>query len=312
MIFLSLIIPTSITVLFLAWASLQKEQIAVNQLATQLNSQTGNNVTHDLDNYLEVPSLIHKINQDLIKLGWLNSNDLVKIKDLFFQQIKQFNVGQINFGSTKGQFVGVKRKQDNSLVTNLMTKLSSENLTEISKSNEYNYQTESWYRDVIKTGKPVWNKIDNSEYSPESRAILASYPVYDRNNSLIGVLAVELPISEIDKLLQTVNIAQSNLIYIIEKSGIVVASNSNKLLDNSRKILIQEIANKLLETKEDYYDIKNTKDLELKVTGEQYFVKLIPSQNQDNLDWLIVVAVPKSEFAPQINNKVIITIFYVY
>ncbi|MDY7004573.1 MAG: PAS domain-containing protein [Cyanobacteriota bacterium] len=306
-IFLSLIIPTSITVLFLAWASLQKEQIAVKQLATQLNSETGDYITHDLDNYLEVPSLIHKINQDLIKLGWWDSNDLIKIKDLFFQQIKQFDVGQINFGSIKGEFVGVKRTKDNSLVTNFNTKSSSENLTEISKNNEYNYQKESWYRDVIKTGKPVWNKVENSEYSPESGAILASYPVYDQNNSLIGVLAVELPISEIDKLLQTVNIAQLNVIYLIEKSGIVVASRSNKSLDNSNKILIQEIANKLLETKEDYYDVKNTRYLELKVTGEQYFVKLIPSQNQD--DWLIVVAVPKSEFAPQINNKVKITIF---
>ncbi|NER01815.1 MAG: PAS domain-containing protein, partial [Okeania sp. SIO3C4] len=307
MIFLSLIIPTSITVLFLAWALLQKEQIAVKQLATEFNSQTGDYVTNDLDNYLEVPSLIHKINQDLMKLGWLDSNDLIKIKDLFFQQIKQFNVGQINFGSTKGDFVGVKRAKDNSLITNLKTESSSENLTEISKNNEYNYQTESWYRDVIKTGKPVWNKVDNSEYSSESGAILASYPVYDQNNSLIGVLAVELPISEIDKLLQTVSIAQSNVIYLIEKSGIVVASNSNQSWDNSSKKLIQEIANKLLETKEDYYDVKNIKNLELKVTDKQYFVKLIPSKNQDN--WLIVVAVPSSGFAPEINNKIKITIF---
>ena len=303
MMFLSLIIPTSITVLFLAWASLQKEQIAVKQLANQLNSQTGNIVTHDLDNYLEVPSFIHNINQDLIKLGWLNSNDLIKTKDLFVQQIKQYNVGQINFGSTNGQFVGVKRKQDNSLLINLMNKLSSENLTEISKSNEYNYQIESWYRDVIKTGKPVWKKIDNSEYSPESGAILASYPVYDRNNSLIGVLAVELPISEIDKLLQKASITQSNLIYLIEKSGIVVASKSSQSLDNYREILIQEIGNKL---KENYYDVKSTKDLELTVTGQQYFVKLIPNQNQD---WLIVVAVPKSEFAPQIKTNFQITLF---
>ncbi|NET44220.1 PAS domain-containing protein [Okeania sp. SIO2B3] len=308
-IFLSLITPTLITVLFIARTSLKKERIAVKQLASHLNSKTGSSVTHNLDNYLEIPSLIHAINQDLIKLEWLKSNDLIKIKDLFFQQIKRFNVSQINFGTTKGEFVGVKRKKDNSLVTNLMTKSSSENLTEISKNHEYNYQTKSWYRDVIKTGKPVWNQVDNSEYSPESQAILASYPVYDRNNSLIGVLAVELPISEIDKLLQTVSMTQSNVIYLIEKSGIVVASHSNQSLDNSSEILIQEIANKLLETKENYYNVKNTKYLELKVANKQYFVELRPSKNQDSLDWLIVVAVPESEFAPQINKKVKVTIF---
>lgn len=306
-IFLSLIIPTLITVLFIARTSLKQERIAVKQLATRLNSQTGNHVTHGLDNYLEIPSLIHTINQDLIKLKWLKSNDLIKIKNLFVQQIKRFNVSQINFGTTKGEFVGVKRKNDNSLV--LTTKSNSENLTEISKNDEYNYQTESWYRDVIKTGKPVWDKIDNSEYSPESRAILASYPVYNRNNILIGVLAVELPLSEIDKLLQKVNMTKSNVIYLIEKSGILVASYSNQSLDNSSDILIQEIANKLLETKADYYDVKNTKYLELKVTNKQYFVELRPSKNQEILDWLIVVAVPESEFAPQINNKIKITIF---
>ncbi len=49
---------------------------------------------------------------------------------------------------------------------------------------------------------------------------IISGSLYNQNNSLIGILAVELPISQIDKLLQTVNISQSCVVYLREKSGL--------------------------------------------------------------------------------------------
>ncbi|MGD1804683.1 PAS domain-containing protein [Dapis sp. BLCC M126] len=324
---ISLITPIYITVGFFGWTLLQKERSVVKQLATQSNIKIGHHVSHDLENYLQSPDLIYQINQDLIKLGLLNFNNLTDTRSLFLQQIKQFNISQINFGSTNGEFLGVKRNNDNSLVIKLMTKSNSEiimesaidsegDITETSKNYEDNYQTESWYEDAVKAGKPVWSQIYNRDDSKELFAISANYPVYNQNNSLIGVLAVELPILEIDKLLQKVNISQSGVIYLIEKSGSIVASSFHETSDSKFEIIdqklpitkIQETINKLLNKQSSFNKLEQKQQLEWEFQGKQYFVELIPTQNNNDLDWLIVVAVPASEFVAQINGNTKLTI----
>ncbi len=332
--FIFLITPIYITVGCFGWALLQKERSVVKQLATQFNIKIAKNVTQDLDNYLDAPNRIYQIHQDLIKLELLSFNDLTDTRSLFLQQIKGFNVGQINFGSTNGEFVGVKRNNDNSFVIKLMTKSNSEivmesaidsegNITETSKSYEDNYETESWYQDVVKVGKPVWNQIYNQDDSEELFGISASYPVYNQNNSLIGVLAVELPILEIDKLLQKVNISQSGVIYLIEKSGSIVASSFQETSDSkfdipgkqlpitkSQEQFVQEIINKSLEKTGSFNQLEQNQKLELEFQGKQYFVDLIPRENKNGLDWLIVVAVPASELMAQINQNSKLTILF--
>ncbi|MGD1702344.1 PAS domain-containing protein [Dapis sp. BLCC M229] len=329
---ISLITPIYITVGFFGWTLLQKERSVVKELANQSNIKIGHHVTQDLDNYLEAPDLIYQINQDLIKLRLLNFNDLTDTRSLFLQQIKRFNVSQINFGSANGEFVAVKRNNENSFVIKLITKSNSEtiiefgidsegNITETSKSYEDNYQTESWYEDAVNAGKPVWSQIYNGDDSEELFAISASYPVYNQNNSLIGVLAVELHISQIDKLLQKVNISESGVIYLIEKSGSIVASSLNETseykfdisgkqlpITKSQEQLIQEIINKSLEKPSGFNQFKQNQQLELEFQGKQYFVDLISRENKNGLDWLILVAVPASEFMAQINQNGKLTI----
>jgi len=350
-LFISLITPIYITVGFFGWKLLEKEGIVVQQLATKFNIKIGHHVTQDLDNYLETLDLIYQINQDLIKLELLNFNDLTDTRSLFLQQIKQFNFSQINFGSTNGEFVGVKRNNDNSFAMELITKSNSENIvesvidsegnitetsksyednyqvesvidsegniTETSKSYEDNYQTEGWYQDTVNAGKPVWSQVYNTDESEELFAISASYPVYNQKNSVIGVLAVELPISQINKLLHTVNISQSGVIYIIEKSGSIVASSLNEISESKfevsgkqlsitkvQKKFVQEIINK----SSSFNQLEQKQQLELEFQGKQYFVEVRPWQNKNGLDLLIVVAVPASEFMAQINANTKLTI----
>ena len=328
-LFISLITPIYITVGFFWWALLQKERSSVKQLATQFNVKIGHHVTQDLDNYLEALDLIYQINQNLIKFGLLNFDDLTGTRSLFLQEIKQFNVSQINFGSTNGEFVGVKRNNDRSLVIRLITKSNSEmmvesvidsegNITETSKSYEDNYQNESWYKDAVKAGKSVWSQVYNRDESEELFAISASYPVYNQNNSLIGVLAVELPISQINKLLHTVNISESGVIYLIEKSGSIVASSLNgtseyKLEVPDRQLPITKVQEQLfleiINKSGSFNQLEKQQQLELEFQGKQYFVEVIPRENKNGLDWLIVVAVPGSEFMAQINQDTKLTIF---
>ncbi len=81
----------------------------------------------------------------------------------------------------------------------------------------------------------------------------------------MGVLVVEFLISRIEQLLQTMNLSQSGTIYLLDKSGLFVASSFHKLSDSLRKqlpniktdeLFIQEIANNLfISRKSDFNQI---------------------------------------------------------
>lgn len=315
------------------WVSLHNGEKTVKQLAIQLNTEITHHVNHELEDTLEVPDLIHKINQDLIKLELLNLNNLNSTGRLFWQQIQQFNVSNIKFGSDDGELVSVEQKKDGNLNIKLMTQLNpgilqeystdtQGNLTGKLKSYEYNYQNQSWYTGAFIRGKPLGRKMYSWNAVSEVLAISASYPIYDRNNNLIGVLGVEQPISHISELLREVNISQSGVIYAIEKSGLIIASSSNQELSdlvnrpqrlsvlNSNDPLVKGTATKILEKFSQFNEIRAIQNLEFKIDGQKYFVQLTPWLDEFGLEWLILAAVPESEFMVQINENTRITILF--
>ncbi|MGB3511724.1 MAG: PAS domain-containing protein [Microcoleaceae cyanobacterium] len=316
------------------WASLHNGEKAVKQLATQLNTEISHHVSQELEDALEGPHLIHQINQDLIKLELLNFNNLKSTGRLFEKQIQQFNVSNIKFGNSEGDFVSFEQNKDGDFSISLMTRLNpgilqeystdaQGNLTEKLNSYEYNYLNQSWYTDAVITDKPSWSKIYNWNGLPEVLAISASYPIYDKNNNLIGVLGVEKPLSDISELLKKAKTTHSGVIYIIEKSGLIVASSSEEKASylvndlpqrlsvlNSNAPLVRATAKKILETFSELNQITANHHLEFNIDGKKNFVQLTPWQDEFGLEWLILIAVPASEFMVQINENTRITVLF--
>ncbi|GET36698.1 cache domain-containing protein [Microseira wollei] len=58
-------------------------------------------------------------------------------------------------------------------------------------TGEYDFTLEPWYADAVKAGKPLWSKIYRWTGGGDNQEILSissSYPVYDDNKKLVGVL----------------------------------------------------------------------------------------------------------------------------
>lgn len=103
------IIPIVVSTGLVGWLSFRNGQRSIDDLATQLQSETSSRVQQYLDSYLTTPNQINQINLDAWQMGLLNLQDFQNTGKYFWKQMQVFNIGYINFGNTKGEFIGVER-----------------------------------------------------------------------------------------------------------------------------------------------------------------------------------------------------------
>lgn len=317
------VVQTFTAVSLVGYFSYHNGQTAVKNLATQLRSEISKRIDQKLDSYLAIPHQINQTNLQAVKLGLLNLNDFQKTGQYFWNQLKVFNVGYINFGNTKGKFIGAGLEVGYERVSE---KLANRPYQIISVDDNGRRQTvvkikpnaypnnASWYNDAVKSRKPVWSEIYNWQDSPDVVAVSSSYPVYNSSKQLIGVIGVDLILSEISTFLRNIRISPKAHTFIIERDGMLVASSSEepvyKIINGeAQRIkasqintpLIRETANYLNTKFQNLNNINDTKQIDFTFNHQKHFVQVTPWQDKYGLDWLIVVAVPESDFLAEIN-----------
>ncbi len=179
---------------------------------------------------------------------------------------------------------------------------------------EYPMKKEGWYAEAVKQGKTVWSPVYNWEVPPYALSVAVSRPVYKNNNQLHGVIAVEQRLSQISYFLNSLEVSPKGRTFIIERDGLLIGDSSNKQpfkivngkperikAVNSPSPLIQNTAKYLTKKFGDLDSIKSSQQLTFELNGESQFVQVTPWQDELGLDWLMVVAVPESDFMAQIN-----------
>ncbi|MCD8490252.1 MAG: ATP-binding protein [Desertifilum sp.] len=315
------------------WLSLKSGQNAVNDLADALRQEVSDRVNQHLDSYLGTPHQINQMNLAAYRLGTLDLRDRELTARYFYQQMRIYpNLSYINFGSARGEFVGVGRNDDGSLyreeveldrvgIYDRYTLTPDGERDRYLLSDELDFFQDPWYADAVDARKPLWSQIYQWVDLPEIFSISASYPVYDENNELVGVLGVDLILSQISEFLQTLEVSPGSKIFIIERDGSIVASSSLEkpfrleegiperlsLLD-SQEPLIQATGRYLLKEFNNFYQIQDQQLLQFRIDRERQFVQVSPWRDEWGLNWLIVVVVPESDFMGQIYANTRVTI----
>lgn len=319
--------------------SLRNGQQAVNDLANQLMHKHSELVGQHLDRYLVVPNQINQINLDAIELGLLDLQNLPSMGRYFWKQMQVYEVGYINYGGEDGRFIGIERlnngkflinevsgktslEQADNSITYIYDADSRGNRTKLLESDKgSDHRFEPWYTDAVKAKKNTWTQIYQWEDKPEVLSISSSYPVYNRDGNLKGVIGVDLILSQIGDFLRKLKVSPSGQVFIIERNGRLIASSSTekpfKILNgkaqrlnvlDSRDRLIQTTAKHLQQQFSDFNQIKDSQQLEFTITGERHFIEITPWRDRHGLNWLAIVVVPESDFMAQINANTNITI----
>ncbi|MCL1464560.1 ATP-binding protein [Argonema galeatum] len=323
------------------YLSLRNGQKAVNELAGKLQTEVSDRIDQHLDSYAAATRYLTQINGEQIDMGLLNPQDADRLVQFFYKQVKTYNVGYILYGSKKGDFIasGYYREAtipnhgnpDISLVLpnryrnpdlyNYATNAQGKPIQLFEITKKYQYQKEGWYAKGVETGKPGWSEIYQWETNGYPLSIATSRPIYGAFGKLIGSVGVEQRLSQISDFLREIKVSQHSKTFILERNNFLVASSSDVPVFTvtngkpqrlrgfeSKDTLIQATSQYLIKHYRDLKTIQNSQQIEFMLKGQRQFVQVTPWQDEWGLDWLVVIAMPESDFMAQINANTFNTI----
>ncbi len=311
---------------YLSWLSGQR---AIQDVSGQLRSKTTDLIESHLTSLLAVPPRINELNIDALGLGQLDLEDNRRLEKHFWNQMRRFNVGYLNYANQRGDFVGVEALDNGTLLINERSAATGEELAvfetnaqgdrtrRIKTVRSYDPRTESWYTDAVKAGKPMWSRIYAWQDKADVFSISASYPIYapetpGESKRLVGVIGVDLILTQLSQFLKKLNVSPAGQAFILERNGLLVASaqdvpvvveqgKASRLRgDASRDRRTQATAVHLGQRFGDLSAIQTEQRLEFDLDGVQQWVQVRPWRDALGLDWLIVVVVPVTDFTAQI------------
>lgn len=323
------VLQTVGAVALVGYLSYRSGQQSVEQLVDRLIAGVGDRVDQHLDAYLGKAQEVNQVNLAAIEAGTLDLHDFPALGKYFYRQARLFNFTYVNFGGKDGSFIGAGYGAKRALEIAEISPSNPDYLFYYSvdkqgnrvklQGKEQKPQTNNtaWYIDAVRAGKPIWSSIYAWAELPDYISVSASTPVYDAQRNLIGVLGIDLELSQISRFLKSLDISQSGEIFIVEKSGLMVASSGEEspapVVDgkakrlaalDSQNPLIHNVTRDLLQRYGSFKAIATPQTQRLTVNQQHLFVNVIPYQDAYGLDWLVVTVVPESDFTAemQANN----------
>ena len=307
--------------------SLQNGQRAVNDVASQLRLEISKRIRERLIDHSEIPHLINQVNADAVRRGQLKVGNLASERYLWRQMQFLDNVTWLYFGSAvDGAFIGVTHTSNNVLqgvVNDASTNFygyyynldDQGNRTTLARITRqvYDARTRPFYQTAIVAGKAVWSRIYPSFAAPQL-IVSAVSPVYDSSGILLGVTGVDFSLDDISQFLQSIEIGKSGQAFIMEHSGLLVASSTGEKpyhytngqplkrikAADSNNPLIRETA-KYISQSLNLESISDYAQLNFRLQGQKQFVQVSTFEDPRGINWLIVVVAPEADFMQQIH-----------
>jgi len=318
-------------------------QYAVSELANQLQNEVSDRIEQHLDNYLESPHLINQLCLDSIRLNEINIHDNDGLQRHFqelsyryksFESIYYANelegnysiissVGAPGIANGTERFLGLSLKDTNFSFEEYRIDREGTVIEKTYDIPHYDPRTRPWYKAAVQAGGPSWTPIYMwLEGVVGQDAVI---PVYSDHNNLIGVLGTSLTLTGIGDFLQNLQISKHGQAFIIEKSGLIVASSTIKepyIRENGELVRISahNCNDSVVRATTQYISqsINNPENITARqqfifdLAGERQLVQVTPYLDKYGLDWLIVVVIPESDFMGKINSNNQTTLLFIF
>ena len=159
----------SVVIVLSAIAWVEGHSTANNLMAQNL-AQIQDHIKERLDDLLNVPNRIQRINAYLIREGWLSTQNLRSWQLTLFEQIQTFNgIRKITWGGEDGSSVGIARFSGKAgFEFSIKDSKTGEKLYKYyydarghAKKNptaklQYDPRNEIWYQAAMQAGRSVW------------------------------------------------------------------------------------------------------------------------------------------------------------
>ena len=301
---------------------------SINLVSGTLREEMASHIKVHLDKFLSIPQKINRLNADAIGGGTLAGASQQQIMTHFWEQVQIFDsVTSIYFGNNLGGLAaGGREGAAGGLYIISTTDFAKGTFNKFSTNSQgqpigkplaipgFDSRTRPWYKAAEQRKTGTWSDI-YILFTGTDMAIAPSRPVFDEDGTLLGVAATDIFLSHISTFLENLHTKRPGVSFIVERSGLLVASSTNTPLftlgDGDRpqkRFSGQESSDPIISysaafLQNNFGDLKNIDGdhhLELQIDGEGYFLELFPFEDSDGLSWLITIVTPQSVFLEKI------------
>lgn len=330
-----LLIPLAVLVLGVsaatAWVSMKAGTDAVQTLTQRVLIDMVNRISNATERHLEGALIaLESIspNPKTVPREQVFSDDMHTLEvNLWAASGLFMNVNNyVYYGGEDGRFVGVYRvandfvelfwHQPGGSLREVYNVTSPGDRAKLLRTDSYDPRARPWYRVASVTDKPVWSPIYNN-FTAAYPTITLAKAVFRKDHTLAGVVATDVTLKVLSDFLKTLEISKNSVAYILDADGHIVATSGQEspvktvngmpvhmMATEMKTSLISETYKKSFEWQRQILlknlDVPPTRQLELSIGTVD--VAVSPLGNKQGLNWLTVVAVPRSDFMSGINH----------
>jgi diguanylate cyclase (GGDEF)-like protein/PAS domain S-box-containing protein len=228
-------------------------QRSIQNLAYQLMETVDQQVSNELDHYLQSAPAFNQQQATAIQAGVMSPQNLEPLhRYLILQHRQAENLTTLLFGTPQGDLLVSHRvsPRDYGVTTPLTPEelpfevavseaanpslnrtygVDAEgNLGRFLKTvNNIDVRDRPWYRDAVATGAPGWT--EPFQIADTNLLALNAYqPLFGATGELTGVFAVNISLNQLSDTLQTIEVGDSGEVFILERNGQLIATSTGE------------------------------------------------------------------------------------
>lgn len=323
---LLIIVPLATGIGLTSWVANRSSKDAVNALVNKLGVEITKRIDSRLGDSLGNPQAVNEMLQAEVLNGNLSLNDPALLRQSLWSLTRFEKLAKtVYFGSETGDFIGVDREPDGQTyffhrdsrqapVRNQYLLDNAGQPIEQVASKEYDPRLRPWYQPTLDLGKSTWSPVYNSASHPEL-TITRTLPLRNQAGDILGVFGVDVFLNGLSEFLNRLDISENGEAFIVEASGEVIAisegdpfkeinGNQTRLLaQDSASELISSTTQQLIERYGNFSEIQQPIAFNYRTNRERRIVHAYPVSHELELDWLIVVAIPETDFTAVIDRN---------
>lgn len=315
-----------VAIAFSGWLSFRHGQKAVTSLATELSHQVSLHIQQNIETDMDRNFSFSRSVAIGARNGSLDINDMEGLRDYIwgYFQLSGGAVSKIYAGTETGEFVSLAT-HDDQVMMSMVSEASnfqrmsydvdaSGNFTTLISTQDYDPRVRPWYKAAMEgvTASPVYQF--KSPLGGEELGISLTEAVKDEAGVLQGVASVDLSLTQLQNVLENLQLETRSHIFILEPSGYLLASSMDtplflpdeetsmrvNALDSDSKV-IQQTTQQLIEAFGSLEQIEAPQALTFAIDDDRLIARVDTLGAELGVNWLIVTLIPESEVMKEIH-----------
>lgn len=169
----------------------------------------------------------------------------------------------------------------------------------------YDPTTRLWYKGAKALASGFWSDVYSFSLNENViPGITASYPIYDKNNKLLGVFGVDIVLKELSNFLYDVGSSRATeLVIFNEQEKVIAYSGFKKVSIKNKLVNLNDLNQPIIEKALLSYKKHGFSEFYFSSNGTRYLASYSSFLFGEEKDWRLLLVVPQSELSSKVGEN---------